>query len=87
MALYDEEGAFGVDPGCPFHSEEAIAECGMCGAEFCKACYSNTPICLECAEQVLVDDEGPRPELDDARNVDLLLANHDAEESRTKRDV
>ena len=48
----------GFNGGCPVHGEDYMRECTVCGAEFCTACFPNSDVCGECADQgVDLDDE------------------------------
>ena len=53
---YDPYAGFGG--GCPVHGEDYMRECTVCGAEFCSACFPNSDVCEECAEEAgELDDE------------------------------
>ena len=53
---YDPYAGFGG--GCPVHGEDYMHECTVCGAEFCSACFPNSDVCEECAEEAgELDDE------------------------------
>ncbi len=53
---YDPYAGFGG--GCPVHGEDYMHECTVCGAEFCSACFPNSAVCEECAEEAgELDDE------------------------------
>ena len=71
MSMYDDTGVFGLEQGCPVHGDESLRECSMCGTEFCRACYF-TPICPDCAEQQ-VDDEEDEADFEDVKNLDELI--------------
>lgn len=47
----------GFHSGCELHGEDFLRECTMCGAEFCAACFPQSPLCPDCVGQMDFDDD------------------------------
>lgn len=76
---YDPYAGFGG--GCPVHGEDYMHECTVCGAEFCSACFPNSAVCEECAEEAgeLDDEERFRDAEADELKIVAELAPDDPE--------
>lgn len=74
---YDESDMmYGMGEGCPYHGEQFMQECSMCGAEYCARCHAGS-VCPECASTQGEQDEEAGPASaeagDDEPAVDRLL--------------
>jgi len=53
----------------------------MCGQEFCRACFSGSAVCPDCAENEGEDDDAEEaPDFDDVSNLNELLEDEDVED-------
>jgi hypothetical protein len=52
----DEDGLFAMEAGCATHGEAFLDVCARCGAEFCRRCSGDSPLCPDCAAEQEVDE-------------------------------
>ncbi len=55
MISEEDETFMNIGGGCPVHGDDFMAECTVCGSEFCTRCNPRSALCPDCAE--LPEDE------------------------------
>lgn len=53
--MFTTDESLNYGEGCPVHGDEFMAECKVCGGEYCAACFKSSGLCQDCAAQA--DDE------------------------------
>ena len=56
MSFDENDMMYGMGEGCPYHGEQFMQECSMCGAEYCARCHAGS-VCPECAEAQAQDED------------------------------
>ena len=55
MSAEQFRGTYGMEQGCPDHSDDHMVECGACGNEFCLGCFPQARTCPNCTEEDTLD--------------------------------
>ena len=79
MNIEEESNVFGMEEGCPQHGSDRMAECTVCGGEFCSRCFPRSSVCADCAEGSEVVEEARGEDVTDVSKLCKLIDVNESE--------